>query len=220
MVSLKIPPKPVIITLNGQKVTALNNDSRAIHIETNEYSVRSLVPDDVNATFLSWFNTKEILEGLNIASPNFTLERLKNFIAQFNNADNYFLGIFTGAELIGFYSIDVNKSHQTAGISTGIGNKNYVGKGVLWATIDAVIDYFYANRNIEKFTARVIARNFGMLFNFKNNPRFELEAYLKRECVGLDGKRVDILIFSSFKTEKDGVSPHRVKNPTHIQDIS
>lgn len=202
MSSIAIPKYPITIPLRLGAARAKAGDDKSkgpVILTANEYNIRSLCSDDVNEAFLSWFNDPKMLSGLNIESLNFTADRLKSFIASFNNARNYFLGIFDGEEIVGFYTIDVNFTHKTGSITTGIGNKKYLGKHTLWSTINPVLDYFYENRDIEKFTARILAKNYPMLFNFKSSRRFALEAHLKRECRAPDGNRVDLLVFASHK---------------------
>lgn len=211
MVVLSIPKRPVIIPLQAASYT--RNEKQAdnnVHLESGGYIVRTLLPQDVTEEFLGWFNEAEMLRGLNLDNLNFTLESLRSFVSRFDNLHNYFLGIFADNILVGFYTIDVNRHHRIGSITTGIGDKHHLGKHVLWATIDAVIDHFYETRNVEKFTARILARNYAMLFNFKNNPRFELEGHLKQECRTSDGKRLDILLFASYKYAHGSKEPHRV----------
>jgi RimJ/RimL family protein N-acetyltransferase len=172
-----------------------------VHIETNGYVLRSLIPADATPRFLEWLNSEKMLAGLNLPPLNFSLDQLRGFIAGFDNRNNYLIGIFDKSNqlLVGFYTIDVNLTHKVGNITTGIGEAGYLGRGVLWTTIDALLDHFYAYRDVEKMTARLLARNFPMLFNFKDNPRFVLEARLSRECRAPDGKRLDILVYASFK---------------------
>lgn len=172
-----------------------------VHIETNGYLLRSLTPDDVSQRFLGWLNDLDMLRGLNLPPLNFTLEQLAAFIGSFDNYHNYFIGIFDKSNnmLVGFYTLDVNRTHKVAIITTGIGEPDYIGKNVLWLTNDALLDHFYTYRDVDKISARILAKNRRMLFNFVNNTRFAFEAKLKRECLSPDGERVDLLVFASFK---------------------
>lgn len=175
-----------------------------IFIETNGFLLRSLTPNDVSASFLAWMNSPEMMEGLNLPPLNFTHAQMAEYISRFDNLHNYFIGIFdkqNGNRLVGFYTIDVNLTHRVGNITAGVGEPGYVGKTVLWATIDALLDHFYTYRDLYKTVARILARNRRMLFCFVNNPRFKLEATLKGECQAPNGDRVDILIFSSFQPE-------------------
>lgn len=212
MVVLPMPRRPVTVSLQltPSRESDVSQLRDLVHIETNGFVVRTLLPEDVTNEFLSWFNKPQMLRGLNLDGLNFSPNSLRAFVSRFDNSHNYFLGIYFDSMLVGFYTIDVNKMHRTGSITTGIGDQKHLGKNVLWATIDAVIDHFYEERDIEKFTARILARNYAMLFNFKNNPRFELEGHLKQECRTPDGERVEILLFASYKYAHGSKQRHRV----------
>lgn len=204
MITIPIAKHPLIIPLSDRIDDAVLKPSphHPVTIVSGDYIVRSLTASDVNEVMLSWFKRPDMLRGLNLNDLGFNEHKLQRFVSGFDNCRNYILGIFdqqSDNQLVGFYTIDVNLTHKVGSITTGLGDMPERGKRTLWATIDAVLDHFYAERNIEKFTARILARNHAMLFNFKNNPRFSLEAHLKDECIAPNGKRVDLLVFSSLK---------------------
>lgn len=199
---MTVPRRPVMVTLGASRPAAdVAAQDRLIFIETNGFIVRSLMSDDANPRFLEWLSGSGMMRGLNLAGLGYGLQQLREFITRFDNRNNYLLGIFDPANdlLVGFYTIDVAVTHKTGQITTGIGEPGYDGKKTLWATIDALLDHFFAERDVEKISARVLARNHKMLFLFKDNPRFVLEGCLRQECLAPDGQRVDILIFSAFK---------------------
>lgn len=202
MVNIMMPQFPVLIPLKTRhSVTKAHNDKSrgAIYLETNGYVIRSLIAEDVNEQFLDWFNAPKMLSGLNLGDLHFTIERLKSFVSGFDNYRNYFLGIFDQNEIVGFYTVDVNLLHRLGNITTGIGNNAYAGKHTLLKTINVILDFFYANREVDKFTARILSKNYAMIYNFKNSTRFIFEAHLKKECLAPDGSRVDLLVFASHK---------------------
>ncbi len=210
--------RPVIVPLPelDDNATKLKTSHSPVYIESGEYIVRSLKDTDASEELLGWLNRADMLRGLNLDKVDFNLSQLRAFIAGFDNYLHFILGIFNrnDEKLIGFYTIDVNRTHKTGSLTTGIGDTSERGKRTLWATIDAILDYFYAERDIEKFTARILARNYAMLFNFKNNTRFVLEAHLKDECLAPNGKRVDLLVFASFKnprTQVNALPPRETK---------
>lgn len=128
-----------------------------VHIETNGFILRSLTAADATPRFLQWINSPEFLSGLNLRALNFTHEKLVRYIESFDNRNGYLVGIFAPQTrlLLGLYTLDVNLMHKVGNITTGIGEHAYEGKGMLWATIDALLDHFFAYRDIEKITARV-----------------------------------------------------------------
>lgn len=205
MAVVKIPPRPVLVSLAPRDEPGFQHPHRSdlVFVESGNYIVRTLIGADVTDEMVSWFNRDDMLRGLNIGRLNFSLDSLKRFVSGFDNFNNYILGIFEkGVDSpVGFYTIDVNRMHKTGSFTAGIGEASQKGKKTLWATIDAVLDHFYAERDIDKFTAKILSRNFAMLFNFRNNGRFFLEAHLKKECLAPNGKRVDLLVFASHKPD-------------------
>ncbi|MCF7647194.1 hypothetical protein KQ944_17785 [Bacillus subtilis] len=218
MTVVKTAIKPIIVQLPNfdENQVRLKPSHSPVYIESGDYIVRSLKDTDASEKLLGWLNRADMLRGLNLDKVDFNLSQLRAFIAGFDNYLHFILGIFNrnDEKLIGFYTIDVNRTHKTGSLTTGIGDTSERGKRTLWATIDAILDYFYAEREIEKFTARILARNYAMLFNFKNNTRFVLEAHLKDECLAPNGKRVDLLVFASFKnprTQVNALPPRETK---------
>lgn len=177
-----------------------NYPASPVYIVADEFVLRSITPSDMNQKFLDTLSNPQMLTGLNLSSFPFDINSLKDFAAQFDNLHHYFIGIFIKEtkELIGFYTIDVSFPHLVGLLTGGIGEGAYEGKDVFWKTIDPLIDYFYDQGRIFKFTSRVIAHNYRMIFNFKNSTRFKLEAVLEKECVTPTGERRDVLLFSSL----------------------
>ena len=195
--------KPIIVPLTPPVTPApvFQTSGRPVDLLTNGFILRSLLPADVNPRMLAWLSDQQMMQGLNLASLDFDLDGLRRFVAGFDNFHNYIIGIFEQSSglLIGFYTIDVDLKHKIGQITTGIGERAYQGKGTLWATADALLDHFYAERDIDKFSARILAKNYRMLFNFKDNPVFVFEACLRQECLAPNGERLDILVFAAFK---------------------
>ena len=187
--------------MNYSRSTQSDFEHGPINIVSNGFLLRSLTPDDVTPRFVEWLNAPEMMAGLNLSNIHFDEEQLRQYIKQFDHKKHYFIGIFDvkTKKLLGFYTLDINLVHKVGNITAGIGEKMHPAKTVLWATIDALLDYFYQFRNVDKISARVLAKNYAMLFCFVRNPRFVLEAKLKKECIGPAGERMDILLFSSFK---------------------
>lgn len=198
-----------MVSLRAGQAAPAAPRGRPVYLETNGFILRSLIREDVNPRFLSWLSDGDMTRGLNLSGLGYSAEQLKDFIASFDDRSHYFVGIFDQSNdlLVGFYTIDVAFAHKVGQITTGVGVKGYDGRKTLWATIDALLDHIFAERDIEKISARVLAGNYRMLFVFKDNPRFLLEGSLRQECLAPDGQRVDILVFSAFKNPPAMVPP-------------
>lgn len=205
---MNTPTRPILVSLTGAPAGQLppagvKPRGRPIFLETHGFVLRSLVPGDITPRVLEWLSDPEMMRGLNLGGLDFTLEQLRNFVAGFDNRTHYFIGIFDQSNglLVGFYTMDIRLAHKIGQITTGVGERSYDGKRTLWATIDALLDHFYAERDVEKISAGILANNYRMLFVFRDNPRFVLESCLKQECLSPSGERLDILVFSSFKND-------------------
>jgi RimJ/RimL family protein N-acetyltransferase len=188
-----------------------NRAAVPVHIETNGYLLRSVVAQDITPRVVHWINSESMRSGLNLSPLNFDLERLRCFVTSFDSLHNHFIGIIdkTNGLLVGFYTLDVNLMHKVGNVTCGIGEADYQGRRVLWQTIDALLDHFFLYRDVEKITARILARNRPMLFNFIDNTRFVFEAKLLRECIGTAGERMDVLVFAAHRngSREAGTAP-------------
>ena len=178
--------------------------SPPIVIETENYRMRSLRATDAGPSLREWLKDSDMIEGLNIAAIDWTADRLQNFILSFDNKRKYMVGIFDKSNdlLIGFYTIDVNALHNTAQMTAGIGNKEYWGRNIFAETAKPLIGHLFAQRNVDKVTARVISSNRRMFFNFMNSKRFYLEARLREEILSPSGKRLDVFSFAALKSSE------------------
>lgn len=173
-----------------------------VYIQTQNFLLRSLTANDVTPEFVDWLKSDETALGLNVDTHNWNVDVFKKLLSQqYDNIAHYMIGIFDlkSQELIGFFSFDINYIHRVGYITSGLNSTKISPKVVLFETTDAVMNFFYEQRGVEKISARVLSNNLRILFCFIGNKTFELEATLKKECFSLKGERVDILIFSAFK---------------------
>lgn len=178
--------------------------SAPVQITSHGLLLRTLVPADVTPRFVEWINSPTMRAGLNLADLHFDEASLRRFVATFDGLHNHVIGIFDAGLLIGFYTLDVNPTHKVASLTAGMSKDGSDRHKVYWSTIDALLDHFFIYRDIDKISARVLAGNHAMLFNFVDNSRFVFEAKLRQECMGVDGRRQDVLSFAAFR---DGERP-------------
>ncbi|MGL4667423.1 MAG: GNAT family N-acetyltransferase [Saezia sp.] len=175
-----------------------------VYIDVDGFVLRSLTVRDVTQELLAWFNQKELLRGLNLPELQFTYESLVQLVNSFDNMRSFLIGIFSDTgQLLGFYALNLNMVHKVCLITAGVGSDiRLSGREVVWKTIDALLDYFFDHRGVEKFTCRVLETNRRILFVMRGGTRFVLEARLYKDCV-VDDERVDVLLFSAFKNPED-----------------
>jgi RimJ/RimL family protein N-acetyltransferase len=174
---------------------------KRVKLETEHYFLDSLEPADATPLLQGWFRDDTILESMNVSPLTWTIPELQAFIATFDNITKFIVGIRakSSSNLVGFYTISVNRRHRTAHFTAAIGDKAYWGKGVLAETTRALVEHMFTTRGVEKMIARVVSTNRRIIFNLANSTMFQLEGTLRQEILSRDGKRLDVLSFACLK---------------------
>ena len=181
----------------------MNLPGRPIALHTERFILRTLTPADVSERWCGWAGDPDIMQPLNMPVRKSTREGLTKYVTQMNNDRNYLIGIFakTMGQHIGFYQIDVNKLHRTAGFNVVIGDKQYWGKNAVNETRASVLTEFFERRGVEKAWGQPLARNFPMIFNYKQQG-WKLEGILRGQCLSIvDGSRIDQYQFGMLREE-------------------
>ena len=176
---------------------------RPVSTHSERFIIRSLTPNDVSERWCNWAGDPDIMTPLNMPVRKSTREGLVKYVAQQNNDRNYLIGIFAKAmgQHIGFYQIDVNKLHRTAGFNVVIGDKQYWGKNAVNETRAAILTEFFERRGLEKAWGQPLARNFPMIFNYKQQG-WKLEGILRGQCLSVvDGSRIDQYQFGMLRDD-------------------
>lgn len=175
---------------------------RPVKLETERFLIRSLMPSDASDKWCGWAGDATIMGPLNVPVRRPTREALARYIAQHNDERNFLVGVFTKAHLhIGFFQIDTNRTHRTAVFNVVIGDKSYWGKNAVNEARAALLTELFERRNIEKATGQPLARNFPMIFNYKQQG-WKLEGIMRAQCLSVvDGKRLDQYSFGMTKDD-------------------
>ncbi len=105
------------IPLHGAQPAATQAVTGArVHIDTPHLVTRSLLASDVTPEFAQWFNDTQMLQGLNLAPLNFSVDGLRAFVASFDNVQHFLIGIFSKpqGQLLGFYNFSEAPQHRVA----------------------------------------------------------------------------------------------------------
>lgn len=190
------------IPLHGaQPATAQAAGGARVHIDTPHLVTRSLLASDVTPEFAQWFNDVQMLQGLNLAPLHFSVDGLRAFVASFDNAQHFLIGIFSKPEgrLLGFYNFSVTPQHRVATLTLGADPQIKIGREVFWESWFPLCDEMFDHRGIDKITSRVLTTNRKLLFALIDTEHFVYEATLKQEIAGKDGQRLDVMVLSCFK---------------------
>jgi len=170
---------------------------RPVEIETKRFRLRSLKPTDASERWLSWGRDPEVMHPTNAPVRQLTRQELAKYIAGHDNYRRYLIGVFDKASgiHIGFYYIDVDRTHDTATFNVIIGEKSFWGKGVIDETRAALIDYFFDKLGMAKVCGGPLSRNFPMIFNYKAQG-WIYEGTLRGHVKSvIDGSRLDQVRF-------------------------
>lgn len=173
----------------------------AIVLECGGYLLRTLLTANVDDRFVAWFQDSDFQQGLNVRPTSWNIEKVRQFIRNFDGQAKHIVGIWDVEHsiLIGFYIIEINRRHKTAQWTVAIGNKAYWGKNILLETGQNLLRYMFDKLDVDKVTARVLAKNKRVFFNFLQQSDFLLQAVLPQEVLGPDGKRLDVLSFAALR---------------------
>lgn len=178
---------------------------RPLAVETENFRLRSIGAEAASAAMQDWLADRDVLEGINLPKVDWTIERLRNFLAAYDNRARYAIGIFRkeSAAPIGFYTVDVNLQHKRAMLTAIIIDKANRGGDLIFETTRALNFHLFDHRDIDKISVGVLATNRRMLFHMMRATRIEgpremrFEARLRREVLRPDGVRVDLLVFAA-----------------------
>lgn len=176
---------------------------RPVSIQSERFIIRTLTPNDVSDRWCSWSGDPDIMTPLNMPVRRSSREGLMKYVSQQDNDRAYLIGLFAKAmgQHIGFYQIDVNKLHRSAGFNVVIGDKQYWGKNAVNETRAAILTELFERRSLEKAWGQPLARNFPMIFNYKQQG-WKLEGILRGQCRSIvDGSRIDQYQFGMLRDE-------------------
>jgi len=134
-----------------------------IRIETKRFLLRSLLKDDVSASYLSWINGSGSSAYIEYAGQDRTLEELRIYVLQKSGEKSaLFLGIFTLDTLqhIGNIKYEpVDFHNKTAMMGILVGEESWRGRGVAQEVIEASAMWLYKKYKIESVLLGVDTSN-------------------------------------------------------------
>lgn len=176
---------------------------RPVIIETERFRLRSLKPVDASERWLGWVKDPEVVHPTNAPARQLSRQQLEAYIAGFDNARNYLIGIFdkTSGIQLGFFHIIVELAHDTATFNVIIGEKAWWGRGVVNEARAALLDHFFDRLGMAKVCGGPLSRNFPAIFNYKAQG-WIYEGTLRGQFKSVvDGSRLDQLRFRLLADE-------------------
>ena len=180
---------------------AEKNSNEPLILETERFLLRSLETKDATDTYISWWNDKEIQEGLGARPRNWGQIEAERHINKFDNQRRYHLGIFPKGEdvPIGFFTIFLERG-KIAQTVVVIGNKDYWGAGVPFEIRTRALEFLFNTIKVEKVYGKINGRNYASIYNYKALG-FVAEGVQRKQVPGPEGKRLDVLFFGLLREE-------------------
>lgn len=152
--------------------------------------------------YVGWLNDPEVYKYLDTRGSQ-SLDSLKEFI-NYQIINQVYIWAIIDNSLdvhIGNIKIDpINKIHKYGEYGILIGDKNYWGKGYAREASDAVLNYFFKEKDyLRKINLGVIKKNIDAT-NLYNKLGFKQEGCLKRHVI-YDGIEEDVIRMAIFRED-------------------
>lgn len=180
---------------------------RPVSLETEHYLLRSLTPHEVNLRHVRWLRDPEVMATLNLKPMKGVpdarlLKRMQADVARADNRSRFHLGIFpkAGGGQIGYFAIDLDVKNAHAQTRVVVGEREWWGRDVVIETRGAIIDFLFSRAGVMKVWGSTSSRNIASIFNYRAQG-FTNEGILRQHSRGLDGNRIDIVLFGLLREE-------------------
>jgi [ribosomal protein S5]-alanine N-acetyltransferase len=172
-------------------------------LDTQNFTVRSLTPQDDLSAWATWAEDPAIMHPINAVPRKMSSADLQRFVATFDRKTRFIFGIYSrkGRNLVGIYQLKIDALQRTVTFNVLIGDKSYWGKDVVLETRAALLDFVFDKQGVEKAVGLPLVRNFPMIYNYKRQG-FKLEGVLKGQVFSLNGgPRLDQYHFGLLREE-------------------
>jgi len=171
-------------------------------LKSDDIYLRALSIDDVNQEYLSWLNNNDVTSGLVSGTFPSTMQELHNYVASKiadKNTVIFAICDINSNKHIGNIKIDnFDWISRTCELGILIGNKDFWGKGIGYASCELVCNYAFSALNIRKILLAVYSSNIAAIKVYEK-LNFQLEGTLRNQ-VYLNGSFVDKHYMALFNT--------------------
>ncbi len=174
-----------------------------VELESENYIIRSMRPEDITDRYLGWWTDPDIWGGTTWPLRDMTRRQHEERQARrFDNKSNFQLGIFDreNSLLAGFLDISLRSSQRWCHTNVIIGEQDYWGRRIVVEAATVVIDFAFAHWDMDRVMIETVARNMPTIYNLKKLG-FVFEGVLREEWRRPDGERVDVCVFGLLKDE-------------------
>lgn len=180
---------------------------RPLTLESEHYLLRSLAPHEVNLRHVRWLRDPEVMATLNLRPMKGVpdaqlLKRMQSDVARADNRTRFHLGIFPkeAKSQIGYFAVDLDEKNAHAQTRVVIGEREWWGRDVVIEARAVLIDFLFSTAGVEKVWGSTSSRNIASIFNYRAQG-FTNEGILRKHSTGIDGARIDIVLFGLLREE-------------------
>ena len=132
-----------------------------VTMETERFLLRSLTPEDVDETYLGWWNDAEIQKGFGMQPRGWTLADAIEHVKSFDNIKRLHLGIYLkeSGRLIGFYSVFIDPEVKSSKGNICIGEKDWQRWGVTSEIGPRMLQYRFEDMGHKLIVGKVVGNN-------------------------------------------------------------
>jgi ribosomal-protein-alanine N-acetyltransferase len=174
------------------KLKNLFMQKKKIHlVVSNNCFLRIVTKKDVSDSYVCWMNNDEMNKYTEQRFQKHSIKDIEMFVDdKFKSKSDLLFGIFSENMHIGNIKLGpVKWKHLSSEISFFIGNKIFLGKGIMSATVNKVVDFAFLELGLEKINAGFYEKNIASAKLFEKCG-FKIEG-LKNSNVIFEGKRIN-----------------------------
>jgi len=173
-------------------------------LEGNQVYLRPLTVDDANDIYLKWLNDLEVTRGLASGYFPITQQELVNYVSGALRDQNTVFFALCEKDTnrhIGNLKVDrIDWMARTCELGLIIGEESARGRGLGFESMNLVIQYIFAELNLNKITLAVFENNPGAMKLYQKLG-FQVEGRFVNH-VFKEGRLWDKIYLSLFKSEK------------------
>lgn len=180
----------------------LRRRMRPLTLETERFLLRGLSRRQAAKGTYAWSRDPQVMAGFNETAGAIKWRRWVRRFKRYDNVHNFGFGIWPreGGEMIGFHSVAMPKSRDSATLAVMVGDQDWWGRGVVAEVRAFLVDWLFLETPVHRIAGMVHSRNFPSIFNYKKLG-FVYEGAMREQAPWIEGGRVDLLLFSLLKPE-------------------
>lgn len=175
---------------------------KPLTLETERFLLRGLSRRQASRATYAWSRDPELMAGFNEQAGAIKRRRWVRRFKRYDNIHNFGFGIWPrdGGDMIGFHSISMPKSRDSATLAVMVGDHDWWGRGLVAEVRAFLVDWLFLQTPVHRVSGMVHSRNFPSIFNYKKLG-FVYEGAMREYAPWIGGGRADMLIFSLLRPE-------------------